>query len=69
MIGLATAPGQKGDILAIIHMHPNYIVLREVEHEIEKKHRIVARAALTETREKMRDRIKEGLQQSLFQII
>ncbi|KAI0405472.1 hypothetical protein F4802DRAFT_563360 [Xylaria palmicola] len=74
IMGLATAPIQKDDILAIIDGHPNWVILREIKHkgnmsQAKKKHRIIARAAITESREKARDRINKGLQQSLFQII
>ena len=75
IIGLATASVQKGDILAIIHRYPAYVILRETKqnqgsalHDT-KKHRIVARAAIAETQEEMKARIDEGLQEQLFQII
>ncbi|KAI0538784.1 heterokaryon incompatibility protein-domain-containing protein [Xylaria digitata] len=73
IVGLATAPLQEGDTLAIIHKYPNYLILREVKNREGKsqpgeKSRIVARAAITENKDKMRDRV-DSFQKSFFQII
>lgn len=75
IVELATAPVRKGDILAIIHRYPGYVILRETKHnqgsasQDTQKHQIIARAAITETQEKMKARIDEGLKSQLFQII
>lgn len=70
IVGLATAPARKGDILAIIHQYPAYVILRETKHnqgsasQGTQKHQKVARAAITGTLEKMKARIDEGPQES-----
>ncbi|KAI0467478.1 heterokaryon incompatibility protein-domain-containing protein [Xylaria cf. heliscus] len=74
IMGLATAPVQQDDVLAILHRHQNYVILREVEQQDDapsqnKKHRIVARAIITEDKEKMKARIDGGLKTGLFQIV
>ncbi|KAI1734005.1 heterokaryon incompatibility protein-domain-containing protein [Xylaria scruposa] len=51
LVGIATAPVQEGDILAILSDAPLYFVLREADDQEgdakgEQKHRIVARAAV-----------------------
>lgn len=51
LVGIATAPVQKGDILALMHDAPFYFILREADNQEgdakgEQKHRIVARAAV-----------------------
>ncbi|KAI1737933.1 heterokaryon incompatibility protein-domain-containing protein [Xylaria scruposa] len=72
-IGVATAPVQRGDILAIVHAHCNYLILREVNDESSasqatKKHRIVASAAITRSQENIRDQTRNK-DQECFQII
>ncbi|XDG07466.1 hypothetical protein ABKA04_007081 [Annulohypoxylon sp. FPYF3050] len=69
IVGLATAPIQNGDILSIVHQYPYYVILRETEQQDVTKHRIVARAAITESKEKMKARIENSPQTSAFQII
>ncbi|KAF2967536.1 hypothetical protein GQX73_g6025 [Xylaria multiplex] len=73
IVGLATAPIQKGDTFAIIHKYPNYVILRGVKEqggELQdwEKSWMVARAAVMEDKDKMRDRV-ENLPKSFFQII
>ncbi|KAI0543380.1 hypothetical protein F4679DRAFT_569064 [Xylaria curta] len=51
LVGIATAPVQEGDILALLHKAPLYFILREVDAQTgdakgEQKHRIVARAVV-----------------------
>ncbi|KAI0549238.1 heterokaryon incompatibility protein-domain-containing protein [Xylaria curta] len=74
IMGLATAPVQEDDVLAIIHKYPNYVILRPVEShwstsQNEGKHRIVARAAITDNQDEIRARIDAGLEDCIFQII
>lgn len=74
IVGLATAPVQKGDTLAILLPHRNYIVLREKEHGGDgtghgEKHQIVARAAITESPDELGERVDKGPPIRQFQIV
>ncbi|KAI0481846.1 heterokaryon incompatibility protein-domain-containing protein [Xylaria cf. heliscus] len=74
ILGLATAHVQKGDMLAIIHKYPNYVILRDTHYQDvpaqdKEKHRIVARAVVAESQDKMRSRIAKGFESCTFQII
>ncbi|KAI0894076.1 heterokaryon incompatibility protein-domain-containing protein [Annulohypoxylon nitens] len=75
VVGLATAPVQKGDIISIMHQGSSYTILRETEDQRigsqdVKKHRIVARAVIAWSFEKIETIIRDkGLQSSVFRII
>ncbi|KAI1089498.1 heterokaryon incompatibility protein-domain-containing protein [Rostrohypoxylon terebratum] len=69
IVGIATAPVQKGDILYLIHRYPSYVILRETEQQGVMKHRIVARAAVIESPDKMKARIGNDPPVSALQII
>ncbi|KAI1746407.1 heterokaryon incompatibility protein-domain-containing protein [Xylaria scruposa] len=58
LVGIATAPVTEGDMLAVIHAAPAYFIFREAESNdghVAQRHRMVARAVLSETKEKMRE--------------
>ncbi|KAI0188672.1 heterokaryon incompatibility protein-domain-containing protein [Xylaria flabelliformis] len=74
ILGRATAPVQKGDLLAIIDRYPNYMILRgayDQDNLSQKKEekRIVARGVVAESKDKMRARMNKGFQSCIFQII
>ena len=74
LVGIATAPVKEGDILAIFHTSPAYFILREVEGSdghscTAKRHRIVARAILGESQDTMKERVIEGLESCVFEIV
>ncbi|KAI3322335.1 heterokaryon incompatibility protein-domain-containing protein [Xylariaceae sp. AK1471] len=73
LVGIATAPIAEGDILAVTHASPAYLIIREVKSsdeppEVVQKHRIVARAVISEKKNRMAERLA-GLKVHLFQII
>ncbi|KAI0552483.1 heterokaryon incompatibility protein-domain-containing protein [Xylaria curta] len=62
LVGIATAPVTEGDMIAVMHAAPAYFILREVEsndRRIAQRHRMVARAVLSETKEKMKERFAD----------
>ncbi|KAI0856830.1 heterokaryon incompatibility protein-domain-containing protein [Xylaria cubensis] len=74
ILGRATAPVQKGDLLAIVHRHPNYMILRgandqDTPSQKKENQRIVARGMVAESQDKMRARINKDIQSCFFQIV
>ncbi|KAI1738721.1 heterokaryon incompatibility protein-domain-containing protein [Xylaria scruposa] len=73
ILGRATAPVQRGDVLAIIDKLPHYFILRVAyDHALSQKSekgRIVARGVVAESQDRMRARLSKGFQSSVFQII
>ncbi|KAI0865584.1 hypothetical protein F4860DRAFT_459679 [Xylaria cubensis] len=58
LVGIATAPVTEGDVLAMMHTAPAYFVLREVtsnDGHVTRRHWMVIRAVLSETKEKMKE--------------
>ncbi|TRX93625.1 hypothetical protein FHL15_005597 [Xylaria flabelliformis] len=74
ILGLATAPVQKGDLLAIVHKYANYMILKgtydqDASSQKKEKQRIVARGMVAESQDTMRARINKDTQSCIFQIV